>query len=114
MACSQGTEHPHGTARYGQHTYCHPPQEKAMIHTTPLIRFRTTAGISLVIGMAFLAGCAQQKTAGYYDTPHESTLADAQKQAQGQRGSRAPSQLQFGFGETETSRTAQQAQAQNQ
>lgn len=85
-----------------------------MFHTTPLIRFRTTAGISLVIGMALLAGCAQQKTAGYYDTPHDSTLADAQKQAQGHRGSRAPSQLQFGFGETETSRRAQQAQNQAQ
>lgn len=74
-----------------------------MLHTTPRIRFRTSAGISLVIGMALLTGCAQQqRPAGYYDTPHDTTLSDAQQQAQGRRGSRAPSQLQFGFGETDT------------
>lgn len=77
-----------------------------MLHTTPLNRYRATASLSLAIGMILLAGCAQQQAAGYYDTPHENTLSDAQQQAQGGRGSRAPSQLQFGFGEAETTRTA--------
>src|SRR5690554_859418 len=111
MACAYGTKQSRDTARHGQPTYCYPPQEKAMPHTTPLIRFRTTAGISLVIGMALLAGCAQQQTAGYYDTPHESTLSDAEQHAQGRRGARAPSQLQLGFGDSETTRNAQQAKA---
>lgn len=72
-----------------------------MLHTTPRIRFQSSAGISLVIGMALLTGCAQQqRPVGYYDTPHDTTLADAEQQAQGRRGSRAPSQLQIGFGET--------------
>lgn len=79
-----------------------------MLHTTPRIRFRTTAGVGLVISLALLAGCAQQQSAGYYDTPHDTTLSDARQTAQGRRGARAPSQLQFGFGETETSRAAQQ------
>lgn len=83
-----------------------------MPHTTPLIRFRTTAGISLVIGMALLAGCAQHKTDGYYDTPHDSTLSDAEQHAQGGRGARAPSQVQLGFGDPESARNTQQAQAQ--
>ncbi len=83
-----------------------------MLHTSPLIRFRATAGISLVIGVAMLAGCAQQPhPTSYYDTPHDSTLADAQHQAQGGRGARAPSQLQFGFGESEEARAARHAQA---
>lgn len=73
-----------------------------MLHTTPLNRFRVAAAISLVAGTALLAGCAQQRPAGYYDTPHESTLSDAQLQAQGGRGSRAPSQLQLGFGDEKT------------
>lgn len=61
-----------------------------MLHTTPLNRYRTTASLSLAIGMILLAGCAQQQAAGYYDTPHENTLSDAQQTAQGGRGSRAP------------------------
>ena len=82
-----------------------------MPHTTPLIRFRAKAGITLVMGMALLAGCAQQQTAGYYDTPYESTLSDAEQHAQGGRGTRAPSQLQLGFGDSEAARNAQQAEA---
>lgn len=83
-----------------------------MLHTTPRIRFRSSAGVSLVIGMALLTGCAQQqRPAGYYDTPHDTTLSDAQQQAQGRRGSRAPSQLQFGFGETDTPEAGQRAPA---
>lgn len=81
-----------------------------MLHTIPLIRSRATACVSLVIGMAFMAGCAQQRPEGYYDTPHDSTQADAQKQAQGPRGARAPSQLQFGFGETDAAQARKQAQ----
>ncbi len=53
-----------------------------------------------------LAGCAQQSRPGYYDVPRESTLSDAQNQAQGRSGARAPSQIQLGFGRQE----AQQAQ----
>src|SRR5690554_4862502 len=48
------------------------------------------------------AGCAQQAAPGYYDTQRESTLSDAQHQAQGRGNATAPSQLQFGFGDTET------------
>lgn len=84
-----------------------------MLHTTPLIQFRTKTSIGLVIGMALLVGCAQQQPEGYYATPHDSTLADAQKQAQGHRGTRAPSQLQFGFGDTADPETAQAATPQN-
>lgn len=45
-----------------------------------------------------LSGCAQQKASGYYDTPHDNTMSDAQLQAQGRDGARAPSQIQLGFG----------------
>lgn len=82
-----------------------------MLHTTLQTRFRLLAGIGLVTGMALLAGCAQQKTAGYYDRPKESTLTDAQSHAQGRRVARAPSQLQLGFGETEAADQTRQAQA---
>lgn len=46
-----------------------------------------------------LAGCAQQKTPGYYAVPQDTTAADAQKAAQGGSGARAPSQIQLGFGD---------------
>src|SRR5690625_840437 len=82
-----------------------------MLHTTPRIRFCTRAGISLALGMALLTGCAQApQPPGYYDTPHDSTLADAQKHAQGGRGTRAPSQVQIGFGETEAERARRETQ----
>ncbi|RTZ41756.1 hypothetical protein EKL30_14485 [Candidimonas sp. SYP-B2681] len=48
-----------------------------------------------------LSGCAQQKTAGYYDTPHDNTMTDAQAYAQGRTGTRAPSQIRLGFGDEE-------------
>lgn len=48
-----------------------------------------------------LAGCAQQRPAGYYSTPHDSTEADAEQQAQGRTGARAPAQIQLGFGGTQ-------------
>lgn len=81
-----------------------------MLHTTPLIRLRATACISLLTGITLLAGCAQDRPAGYFDTPHDSTQADAEQQAQGRRGARAPSQLQFGFGKTGERDAGQQTQ----
>ena len=44
------------------------------------------------------AGCAQQKTEGYYDPPAESTVTDAQYQGSGagyRSVIRAPSQVQI-------------------
>lgn len=82
-----------------------------MLHITSPNWFRKTAGATAVISAVLLAGCAQQRPAGYYDTPHESTLSDAQQQAQGRRGARAPSQLQFGFGESDAERAEQHAPA---
>lgn len=57
----------------------------------------------LVISALMVAGCAKQQTPGYYETGPESTLSDAQHQAQGRTIQRAPSQLQLGFGETSVS-----------
>jgi len=82
-----------------------------MLHTRTPIKSRLLAGFGLVIGIALLAGCAQQKAPGYYATPQESTLTDAQQHAQGRRGARAPSQLRIGFGETPEERARQAAQA---
>lgn len=57
-----------------------------------------------------LAGCAQQSRPGYYDVPRESTLSDAQNQAQGRSGARAPSQIQLGFGRQEAQAQPEAAQ----
>ncbi|HYG42002.1 MAG TPA: hypothetical protein VEA17_03700 [Bordetella sp.] len=49
-------------------------------------------------GAALLAGCAQQRTAGYYNPPAASTVTDAQYQGEGagyRPVVRAPSQLQI-------------------
>lgn len=59
-----------------------------------------------------LAGCAQQKTSGYYDTPHDNTMTDAQMQAQGRGVARAPSQIQLDFGNEQEKAKQQQAQQQ--
>ncbi|MFU1912354.1 copper resistance protein NlpE N-terminal domain-containing protein [Bordetella avium] len=71
----------------------------------PKIRPIPLAGALLAI--AFMAGCAQQRTEGYYNPPAESTVTDAQAQAQG-AGYRtvlhAPSQLQIAL-KPNTSRT---------
>lgn len=56
-----------------------------------------------------LAGCAQQKTSGYYDTPHDNTMTDAQMQAQGRDVARAPSQIQLGFGNENEKANKQQS-----
>lgn len=55
-------------------------------------------GIGLLSVLA--AGCAQQQAAGYYAVDHDSTASDARKQAMGNKGSQAPSQIQLGFGNT--------------
>ncbi|WJJ92785.1 hypothetical protein [Neopusillimonas aromaticivorans] len=61
--------------------------------------------MAAVIASAFIvAGCAKQQTPGYYETGPESTLSDAQHQAQGRTIQRAPSQLQLGFGNTQENR----------
>lgn len=59
-----------------------------------------------------LAGCAQQKAPGYYNTPHDNTESDAQSQAQGRHTARAPSQIQLGFGTDQESKQPPSAQAQ--
>jgi len=47
-----------------------------------------------------LAGCAQQRNPDYYAVGRDTTLSDAQQQAQGSAPSaRAPSQIQLGFGD---------------
>lgn len=53
-----------------------------------------------------LAGCAQQQETSRYRA-QESTLTDAQAQAQGRTASRPPSQIQLGFGEDAPKRGAQ-------
>ncbi|NYT58075.1 copper resistance protein NlpE N-terminal domain-containing protein [Alcaligenaceae bacterium] len=52
----------------------------------------------------FLAGCAQQQTAGYYDVQRDTTSADARQQAQGRNSAQAPSQIQLGFGDNQPAR----------
>lgn len=72
---------------------------------------RPALGAALLALM--LAGCAKQSAPGYYTTEHDSTLSDAQKQAQGRNTARAPSQIQLGFGDTEQNKkpTAEAAPA---
>ena len=71
-------------------------------------------------GMALLAlamaGCAQQKPAGYYDVAHDTTEADAHQNAQGRHGNQAPSQIQLGFGDNQPARPigAQEASTQKE
>ncbi len=62
-------------------------------------RSRQLSVMGLLAGTAlFAAGCAQQKTEGYYDPPAESTVTDAQYQGSGagyRSVIRAPSQVQI-------------------
>ncbi|MBF6616746.1 copper resistance protein NlpE N-terminal domain-containing protein [Pollutimonas thiosulfatoxidans] len=51
-----------------------------------------------------MAGCATQRPDNYYDAPHDSTEADARKQAQGRQGASAPAQIQLGFGGTQAAK----------
>lgn len=66
------------------------------------------AGVVLVA--LVLGGCAQLQRPGYYDKPHDSTLSDAQYQAQGGRAAQAPAQVQLGFG-SDAAAKAKAAQA---
>jgi hypothetical protein len=70
--------------------------------------YRTAGAVVLAI---VLAGCAQQRPSGYYDAPKESTLSDAQHQAQGRSGARAPSQIQLGFGQEKPTEETQEQRA---
>ena len=63
--------------------------------------FRPGLMAAVIAGAFIVAGCAKQQTPGYYETGPESTLSDAQHQAQGRTIQRAPSQLQLGFGNTQ-------------
>ena len=64
--------------------------------------------LAAVLTSAFIvAGCAKQQAPGYYETGPESTLSDAQHQAQGRTIQRAPSQLQLGFGEAKEKATTE-------
>lgn len=82
----------------------------------PSLALFTRPLFSKPVGAALLAlamaGCAQQKTSGYYDIPHDNTLSDAQIQAQGRGVARAPAQIQLGFGADQDGKKAQAAQAQ--
>ncbi|MGB5806073.1 hypothetical protein [Castellaniella sp.] len=48
--------------------------------------------------LALLAACAQQREPGFYDVARGDTVSDARHRAQGDAGTVAPAQLQFGFG----------------
>ena len=63
--------------------------------------FRPGLMAAVIAGAFIVAGCAKQQTPGYYETGPESTLSDAQHQAQGRTIQRAPAQLQLGFGNTQ-------------
>ena len=67
----------------------------------PNLQARRTLRLAGMLAFAALvAGCAGQSAPGYYETPRESTLSDAQHQAQGRGNATAPSQIQLGFGGT--------------
>src|SRR5690606_32757878 len=69
-----------------------------MPRSISLIQFLSGKTLSAMALALLLAGCAQQRAPSYYETPHDSTEADAQSQAQVRSGARAPSQIQLGFG----------------
>lgn len=82
---------------------------------TPALRLNTRFATGIVLaGTLALAGCAQQRSAGYYDPPGASTITDAQYQGQA-AGYRtvvhAPSQLQI---ELKPNQPARQQNAQPQ
>ena len=63
---------------------------RALAHTLPRL-------FSLGL-LALLAACAQQREPGFYDVGRDDTVSDARHRAQGDAGTVAPAQLQFGFG----------------
>jgi hypothetical protein len=86
--------------------------EKAMPSLAPFITPSYCKPVGVAILALVLAGCAQQRPDGYYATPHDSTEADAQQQAQGRTGARAPAQIQLGFGGSQAAKAkADQAAA---
>lgn len=86
-------------------------RKKAMFSPALLLRHPSCRTAGAVVVAIVLAGCAQQRPSGYYDAPQESTLSDAQHQAQGRSGARAPSQIQLGFGGQEQVAETQRQQA---
>lgn len=73
--------------------------------------FHARAFPVLAMAVLMLAGCAQQQQPGYYEPETSSTQSDARTQAQGQHGSRAPSQLQLGFGDNEKTKNNEEKSA---
>ncbi|OZI62545.1 copper resistance protein NlpE N-terminal domain-containing protein [Bordetella genomosp. 11] len=75
-------------------TACEPPARSA-----PFPRIRSIAVLALAMaGAAGVAGCAEQKQAGYYDLPRGNTVHDAQVMGTGadyRPVVRAPAQLQI-------------------
>src|SRR3546814_13423067 len=69
-----------------------------MTRLTSLIQHPRNKPLGALVLALLLAGCAQQSMPNYYSTSHDSTEADAQNQAQGRSGARAPSHIQLGFG----------------
>ena len=57
----------------------------------------TLKAAATALAVLAVAGCAQQREPGYYETGRESTTGDATYRAQG-NNERAPSQIQLGFG----------------
>jgi hypothetical protein len=73
--------------------------------------WRPAASTAATLMLALLvAGCAQQQDPGFYTGHHDSTMADAELQAQGRSGARAASQIQLGFGETGENKNGQAQQ----
>src|SRR5690606_35880780 len=69
------------------------------------VSFKPRVGLIVCAALLALAGCAQKQEAGRYRA--QSTLTDAQAQAQGRTASRPPGQIQLGFGEDAPKRGTQ-------
>jgi len=85
------------------------PSPRLPISTLSCCKIAGAALLALVV-----AGCAQQQPAGYYSVQHDTTAADAQQNAQGRDGARAPSQIQLGFGNNQPARPIAAEQAAQQ
>ncbi|ARP83765.1 hypothetical protein CAL12_25125 [Bordetella genomosp. 8] len=76
-----------------------PAIEERPVHSLPKRRLRSAAVLAVILaGSAGVAGCAEQRQAGYYDPPRPSTVNDAQILGTGadyRPVVRAPSQLQI-------------------
>ncbi len=76
---------------------------RALSHTIPRL-------LSLGL-LALLAACAQQREPGFYDVSRGDTVSDARHRAQGDAGTVAPAQLQFGFGSDSQKKPAPESDA---